>query len=1354
MLQEETMHPINTLGKSRAANLARTFAMLALYVGISHAERLCVPANAGDCPDAVDIPQEYGSQEYCGDATYFQGKTAHCIWYNDFIGPTLCKKIGVPTSFQELPDGIFAIQQIEGTSRFSKDDGGYTGVAFLEYYGRARIQYTIKCQNGISYQDTLSFEQYSHNCDLGPGNTCSRTAEHPNSFEQVSLDSYNPVTKKLSPQVAGGWGGMHPLRLPEWEIRKRWLNRKVGIPVYLGDTNKLAVPLVLINGIGEDYTSWGVTAAGEYGSTAWTEGLVTDYANGSLPDVVSRAYGLAKGASINTNGIYFINLDYKLINAGQDTNALVDNTLKRLEKIAFQHVQLDSNFTPLFKMDLVCHSASCLVLNEALRRSGTRQFLGRTININDYIRNIVAVDAPHYGSALAKSRAELEADADNSEIGGLSLLHRELDGEATEEMVLHSFVQLDFSDLMWENCDNPLAALMWLFGQFFDVAAEVADLFGYDFSEFSASVRGGLLGPHNIRLDIGVDHQLKAWTDNSMLATKNQLIAKRQEFADFRNKHYPQDLVLEHPRRSDNSFVPYVAFYSDSVAGLENEIIKYLSRLSLGLICDGISDARCADFQTFAEASIEAKVEEILPGGTEDNETYMNPYMKGLVQKLRNGWFAHSDLMVEKSSQVWDLSNKAFSTNTEVRDSPDLKEAKTYTLHQSELPKGHPDYPVLHASVSLPFAFGKASPQMGKDLFCALESACDSLSRLGYNPLYTGEAVAHFTIPTPIQNQLDTAKGQAITLAGDFTLYPLNEGGELSGFVLQDSTGNTVAVLVYDKTHGTYVLSTSQQGTEDSLTVTAPNVLNSLPIPRSALTKSTAASATTFYARTLLPPSQRPQFMASRTGDALSATVIGQAGYHKTIPLGSYSGRTLQLVALSDTSSHERVVLVGKATAATPQAPLPAYGKVRVLLQDKKGKQETNTSRPWMWVANNDTAALRNLTLTYYFTADPARTPQVEMDYPTNVHYETVALGGDHYKFVVRIPELPAQSVFPGQSGLQIRVHYQDWTPWITSDDYSAGTYLPLPTKKVVLRDAYGRLLWGEEPAAAYFTPRTVAQRDPVHLELSVADAGTYENNMLRPKVFVKHSGGPALEAGFKVVCFWNGLGRLGTAPTLEDWYSPDTHGQIKRLANGRVQLEWTFENYRLYNGQHISIGDFGVHWPDWTALDKSGFATAQWVVLDAGGNVLLGEWPTEAAVPTEQPAAPVALDIAVADAGASEPNQIRPHVTLSHRYGPVLLAGYTVRLEFALPGSASSQPLLEKWYAPYAHGTLTRLANSRVRLEWTVPTYDLFAGQTLDLGEWGIHWNNWSTIDKTGLASAQVTVYNTHGQEVARYGY
>ena len=1252
-----------------------------------------------DCPVAISIPSVPGRQTVCSYDHLYGGGTKD-------------KKVDT----REIKKGLLRIHKYQHMTQKTSHKPTW-GMNYFRYTDKHQIDYGIVCDNGIEYAGKYEWEERSHDCQRQPYHNCSDPEQV---WKEHPVQNYGPNT------FASEWrfaGKANTLRFPG-TILDQWAGRQVGTQQYTGGAHKLAVPVLMIAGLGFDYKVWGVEPAGEVGSEPWLRGEVLNYHNGSLPDMISSAYNLSKGSEINNNGIFFLNVDPSL-NLTQTNLAPLGD---RIQDIALNYFGSLDMLTKNFQVDIVCHSTACLAVREFIElanQSPPDPVYG--FHPVNHIRKIITVNAPHLGTELGKPANQL---AENIEYAGLSRFMEQMEG-ANDKKLMHVQLELDYSDLFLDNaeCHGKWYEKAACYGagipagtiatQLADMGSEVAEFLGYDgWDTFNFRIKGGFFGPHYLE-GLFVNEPIS----EDLVSVQENLYARRQTALEEQQKWFTrQRLQQGYPKRPDGSYIDLFPFYSDRIEGIEVELVQRMVGKAFDKMCVGSSkDSKCFDVQAFATSEARRQVREKLNSryGVQSSRVTFEPWFEELLNDLRTGWFAHSDVLVERSSQTWGLNSDILDENNQII--PELHRARTYNNHYADYPEGHPARPVLHAPLKhlvipfehpipldLQFAQGGA-PLMGMDLFCALDPACASLTAAGRDPIYMGPAIRR---PMPVPTlaggmSLEELATQVVELMGDFAVTPL-VSGELTGIAVQNDQGENLAVVGYTPEGGTYLWLLTDEGEVEIL----------------------------------LPPEVRPQFQVERSGSRVLAKVVAQTGATTEVPLVQHAPASLRLAVFGSDLETRPARLMGAGTPAQVQSPLPVEGSLLVMAQEKGG-QESNQSRPHLMVANQGTSASAPLTLEYYFTADPTRQPLVEIDYPQVSGLQVQQVVGDLWKLSVPVPALEAESSWPAEGALQLRLHYTDWSFWNTPDDYSVGNGLVfMENEKVLLRDAFGRIAWGRAPLVADYTPQTQGSATPMALSLNFHDGGVHEPNVLRPRLTLYNQDGRALAPGYRLVLALPNLGE--ELPLLTRWYDEQFQGTLFQHS-GTTYIQWT-ALHPLHAGQQISLGEWGVHWPNWAPLDKSGLRQLALVVLDAQGNVLHGSWDVPS-VPQDSNGQPARqLQATFWDAGALESNMLRPRVEITHSGGASLESGYVARLCLPWP-NAEALPQITPWHAPQFYGEMER-DNQNLCLNFHSQAR-LFEGQTLSVGDWGVYYTDWRPFDKSGVNQATLEIFDHEGARV-----
>ena len=318
----------------------------------------------------------------------------------------------------------------------------------------------------------------------------------------------------------------------------------------------------------------------------------------------------------------------------------------------------------------------------------------------------------------------------------------------------------------------------------------------------------------------------------------------------------------------------------------------------------------------------------------------------------------------------------------------------------------------------------------------------------------------------------------------------------------------------------------------------------------------------------------------------------------------------------SDKGTFPRVVaglanvvdLSSQTPPETPKNSLFVKSSIFAYHREARDSAEKNTSRPRILVANSSDHDIEGFKIAYYFTADPARKPQVEIDYP-KIPVSLENLGGDQWRFVLDASDsvLKAKSIFPNWDGWQIRLHYSDWTDFKHDDDWSADYNIGIPkvNRKIVIYDANGKILWGTEPEI--FRTEDGGVIPVAKGTLAWTDAAPWEINFFKPKVLVKNTGAVSFKNYHAKLWFRVPEGKELNIPA-DDWYTPVSKPSLKNISANVWELDLFFNKYILYPGESVEEGNVGLHLMDWSLFDKTVCGIA---LTDSEGNVLFGKVPS-----------------------------------------------------------------------------------------------------------------------------------------------
>lgn len=357
------------------------------------------------------------------------------------------------------------------------------------------------------------------------------------------------------------------------------------------------------------------------------------------------------------------------------------------------------------------------------------------------------------------------------------------------------------------------------------------------------------------------------------------------------------------------------------------------------------------------------------------------------------------------------------------------------------------------------------STKQGLDISCALDFYCDrTLQKQGAGLVYLEQG--------------------SVGLTGDFDIAPIFTENSVQEVTISD--GMHFLKATYRPKTGSFVTYTDGSGNTVLDTVIGASI-------------STTPSV-------------------SREGQNISVSFNNYSGkmYAKTYPMPKLATKVTYSVGNGNNDILPRVVagvanstdLSTQMPPSTPKDKFFAKSSTFALHREARGEQESNTSRPRILVANSSDNDIGGFKVAYYFTADPARNPVVEIDYP-KIPVTLENLGGDQWRFILDASDsiLKARSVFPGMDGWQIRIHYDDWSDYRHLNDWSADYNVGLPKidRKIVVYGKGGEILWGAEPKMFKSVDDDVVVSPKG--TVSWKDAAPWEKNMFKPQVTVSNTG-------------------------------------------------------------------------------------------------------------------------------------------------------------------------------------------------------------------------------------------------------
>ena len=900
------------------------------------------------------------------------------------------------------------------------------------------------------------------------------------------------------------------------------------------------------------------------------KGLVKKYSSGSAPDIIVRNQNIyITDDNINRDGLYFFQAPGKINNEKRweeaslnwddaDTqNSQSRKLYQKLKEILdnfFEGTEINWRETPEVTVDIVAHSQGGLVVREMLRGLRTEGASSGPENPANHIGRLITVDTPHLGAATAAENSKSESFVKHP---GLGKIVDDLNKPQDHDLA-NIKVSLDYTDWL---TDLGLATVNPLLGWVATTAIVTSD--------YEVNVKGPYLGPYTVSLNV---NPLGPGSFDVDIMEIDTLADLREQANYTRNigKHlYSESKLMQslnygtdgesYPKKPNGNNLEIVPLYSGDTKAVVSAALESIDenlKISCPELDNNDSKVACVSLESYLE-SISGYFEKFAYNTMDVDDIDLDKDLLSILNSLVNDWLANSDLIVESNSQKYESEKLGISSKL----IPELKTPRKFELHDALVPWET----VTH--LDLKIGDMAASARQGLDIACALHLYCNEMlaKKAGIELIYLDDG--------------------SVDLSGNFDLSPLYLAVGKQGSRVSD--GSNYLEAVYEHGVGSYVNYTNAEGN----------------LQHDVLLSSDFAT--------------NPRLQ--RKGSVITVSFDNQSGktFSKDYSMPKMSSQTTFSIIADDGAMLPKVV-VGKGVASNPSSQIApvsptAWKKNRdvfVMHREARGDYEPNTSRPRILVANSTDKDIRGFKVAYYFTADPARNPMVEVDYP-KIPVTLENLGGDQWRFILDATDsvLRSKSVFPSLDGWQIRLHYNNWADFNHLDDWSADYNIGYPknNKKIVVYDASGRILWGQEPSV-YKSEDDGVIASPKGI-LSWSDSAPWEINAFKPQVTIKNTGTIALKDYHAKLWF-----RVPEEKSLyipaDDWYTPVSKPGLKNIGENVWELDMHFDTYMLYPKESVIEGNIGLHLTDWSSFDKLVCGIA---LLDSEGNVIFGKTPSVA---------------------------------------------------------------------------------------------------------------------------------------------
>lgn len=1086
-------------------------------------------------------------------------------------------------------DGVFHVESLVGALKKEVEDIDWNPFERWRWMAHYTMGYTITCGNGITYKGVFKWRVGLWNCVTNMDNGgCSDPKQKAYTLD---VGTYNYTTHSfVSFSHANDEGeNVTPIK----DLIMAWNGRQVEFPAwtYTGEPGKtLARPILFVHGLNSDYEVWGVKSNApkpcedceKKAQPEFMKALVKSYENGSAPDILARTYNIPNtGEGINKNGIYFYQTPGAFDDGGKWVEAKPswDASPSQAKRLYDRIVEVMNDFygskgidwttNEKAEIDLVGHSQGGLTIREMFRGlKNNANYPTGTNNAANHVRKVITVDTPHFGSELATANP----DNISEELSGLKKIVKDLDDTRTGTPPEHELVKAEL-DLDWLDYASAVHdgfkddCTVW---GVCDILGWGAGLVSYPFDKVYLTVKGPYIGKYvaTVSLDGMIDE------NNAKTIKIDKLEPVAKDLYDSRHNGIHLDpggdfvtnlnTVMNgkppYPEKPNGEPVNMLPLYSPKSTQVLSSLLGSVS-YTADKLCEDYEDDESGCFvigKYFNDVVVKMSEKEGFDINSASLKTVNSELWKALVD-IQNTWFGKGDALVTEYSQKFVDKALGLSPKTIT----EFTEPRRFVFHDALAPWED----VLHGPFSLDelnVNIAGASTQ-GLDIVCALDQHCDDVAR------NDASKIVYLNFGT-------------VDFVGDFDAAPIFMNQGTQEIKVSDATYSLTASYVPET--GSVVRFTDDNGVEHLETLFDGSIATSPSI--------------------------------KRVGQVLHVTFINQSGktFEKDYLLSNLSATTTFTVVVG-AGEVAPSVMMATGTAADPSTQIPPVSPavkvtknspVRVYHREARAQHEKNTSRPRILVKNTGKKDIAGFKLAYYFTADPAHKPIVEVDYP-KIPVSLENLGGDQWRFVLDASDqvLTAGSILPNVDGWQIRVHYEDWTDYKYVDDWSADHNYGIPAQnaRIVVYDLNDHVIWGIEPSAY----KSVDEGEVPQATATMAwhDAAPHEKNHLKPRVTIKNTGSVSLQNYKAKLWFRVPEGKELYVPG-DDWYTPTSIPSLANVGENVWELVMNFNKYILYPGESISEGDVGIHLKDWSLFDKTICGIA---LLDAEDNVLFGKVPT-----------------------------------------------------------------------------------------------------------------------------------------------
>lgn len=262
----------------------------------------------------------------------------------------------------------------------------------------------------------------------------------------------------------------------------------------------------------------------------------------------------------------------------------------------------------------------------------------------------------------------------------------------------------------------------------------------------------------------------------------------------------------------------------------------------------------------------------------------------------------------------------------------------------------------------------------------------------------------------------------------------------------------------------------------------------------------------------------------------------------------------------------------------------------------------------------------------------------------------------------------------------------------------------------------------------------------PAQLKVESRDSNLNNGNISSVETRITNQSGRDLP-DFKVVYYFET--EYFQAPVLEDWWSVHSAVHVVQRGSEQYAVEFNYSGYTLLAGASLPEGEasVGLHYADWSdwnrTNDFSNNGSASFAVnpniavFDAFGRLIYGQVPEVRAART-----PVVDVVAWSQEDKlNDPAWTSPDIYIQNKADDI--SNFTVYYYFTADNG--QVPILADFSSPKAAVTLQNLGSAKYRIKYdytgfTLPHLISYPGQSQTVV--GIHYGNWSTVNKNNDAS------------------